>query len=163
MLKKIFKKRKNPLSEESMVKNPIARLGYGIVAYLDILWCLMWTFALYSIFLIPTFTFFGTGSSYANVPEAIDTIYLHTFIGSLGYSSAQCASIPYEVGTLPMTCPTGYIGKITDYGLNTSRRYKYDCKTNQWNKDCRPDHPDVEAGLQAAIDQPWFAFDFSSL
>ena len=53
------------------------------------LWCLIWTFTLYTIFLVPTFMFFGKGGAYADV--AVKSDYLDTYMGNLGYSSVQCA------------------------------------------------------------------------
>ena len=86
--KKAPKKRKNPL-DGANVEDPIAKLGFGIVAYIDMLWCLIWSFTLYSIFLIPTFMFFSQGGAYKNV--AVKSDYLDTYMGNLGYSSVQCA------------------------------------------------------------------------
>ena len=86
--KKAPKKRKNPL-DGADVSDPIAKLGFGIVAYIDMLWCLIWSFTLYSIFLIPTFMFFSSGGAYKDV--AVKSDYLDTYMGNLGYSSVQCA------------------------------------------------------------------------
>ena len=86
--KKAPKKKKNNIGAAAE-QNPIASLGFGIVAYVDMLWCLIWTFTLYTIFLIPTFMFYGKGSAYENV--AVKSDYLDTYMGNLGYSSVQCA------------------------------------------------------------------------
>lgn len=40
---------------------------------------------------MPTFMFFGEGSAYDNVPAAVKSDYLDTYLGNLGYSSVQCA------------------------------------------------------------------------
>ena len=34
---------------------------------MDILWCLIWTFTLYTLFLLPTFFFFLDGKAYEDV------------------------------------------------------------------------------------------------
>ena len=86
--KKSAKKKKNNIGAAAE-QDPIAKLGFGIVAYIDMLWCLIWTFTLYTIFLIPTFMFFSQGGAYKNV--AVKSDYLDTYIGNLGYSSVQCA------------------------------------------------------------------------
>lgn len=91
VVKKQPKKKKNPLGDSATKENPIAKLGFGIVAYVDMLWCLIWTFTLYTILLLPTFMFFGEGSAYDNVPAAVKSDYLDTYLGNLGYSSVQCA------------------------------------------------------------------------
>jgi hypothetical protein len=89
IVKKSKKKRKNPIGEEAQAADPVAVLGFGIVAYLDILWCLIWTFTLYTIFLLPTMSFFSGGGAYDNAKGA--SSYLDTYLGNLGYASVQCA------------------------------------------------------------------------
>lgn len=86
--KKSAKKKKNNIGAAAE-QDPIAKLGFGIVAYIDMLWCLIWTFTLYTIFLVPTFMFYGKGGAYADV--AVKSDYLDTYMGNLGYSSVQCA------------------------------------------------------------------------
>mmetsp|Transcript_3107 Transcript_3107/g.3640 ORF Transcript_3107/g.3640 Transcript_3107/m.3640 type:complete len:211 (+) Transcript_3107:14-646(+) len=117
IVKKTPKKKKNPLGDAVQQENPVAKLGFGIVAYLDMLWCLVWTFTLYTIFLLPTFMFFLDGSAYESV--LVKSSYLDTYLGNLGYSSVQCAQIPANVGRLSLSCPYGVIGEIYDYGVNT--------------------------------------------
>lgn len=84
VVKKAPKKKKNPIGDAAE-SNPVAKLGFGIVAYLDMLWCLVWTFTLYTIFLLPTFMFFLDGTAYDDV--AVKSSYLDTYLGNLGYSS----------------------------------------------------------------------------
>lgn len=91
VVKKAPKKKKDPLGDKAKRENPLAPLGFGIVAYMDILWTLIWTFTLYTIMLLPTFMFFGGGSAYDSVPAAVKSDYLDTYLGNLGYSSVQCA------------------------------------------------------------------------
>ena len=93
VVKKTPKKKKNNLESQAR-ENPLAKLGFGIVAYIDMLWCLIWTFTLYTALLVPTFIFFGEGGAYDSVPAAVKSDYLDTYLGNLGYSSVQCAQIP---------------------------------------------------------------------
>jgi len=91
IVKKSPKPKKNPLGDKAKQENPLAPLGFGIVAYMDILWTLIWTFTLYSVLLLPTFIFFSEGTAYDHVPAAVKSDYLDTYMGNLGYSSVQCA------------------------------------------------------------------------
>ena len=91
VVKKTPKKKKSALNDASKKENPLASLGFGIVAYMDMLWCLIWTFTLYTILLLPTLSFFSEGSAYDSVPAAVKSTYLDTYLGNLGYSSVQCA------------------------------------------------------------------------
>ena len=92
---------------------------------MDILWCLIWTFTLYTVFLLPTFFFFLDGGAYDDVQ--VKSSYLDTYLGNLGYSSVQCAQIPANVGRLSLACPYGVIGEIYDYGVSTDSEHRYDC------------------------------------
>ncbi len=152
VVKKTPKKKKNALGDAAAKENPIAKLGFGIVAYIDMLWCLIWTFTLYTVILLPTFIFFGEGGAYNSVPAAVKSPYLDTYLGNLGYSSVQCASIPAKVEKLSLSCPYGNVGKILDYGVNSNLNDKYVCvNTEGINLACKPDASWVADGLNNAI------------
>lgn len=138
-MKKQKKKKKNPIDGAVVQANPIAQLGFGIVAYMNMLWLLIWTFALYTIFLLPTMIFFSEGSAYDAVPSAVKSDYLDTYLGNLGYSSVQCASIPSDVHRLSLSCPYGTIGEFIDYGVNPLPKNKNVCTNDETNRICRPD------------------------
>ena len=115
--KKSKKSKKNNLGKKAFEEEPLAPLGFGIVAYDHILWTLIVVFALFSLMLLPTLNFFQNGTGYATVSPKI-TQYEKSSLGNLGYSSVQCAAIPVEVGRLNMQCPFGTIGQVLDYGVN---------------------------------------------
>lgn len=100
--------------------DPLAKLGFGIVAYVDMLWTLIWTFTLYSIMLLPTMMYFADGGAYSDVPAAVKSDYLDTYLGSMGYSSVQCAQIPTGLGKLSLSCPYGTIGGVLSHGVNVA-------------------------------------------
>ena len=150
IMKKSSKKKKNPIDGGVVEANPIAQLGFGIVAYVNILWTLIWTFTLYTIFLLPTMIFFGEGSAYDNVPAALKSSYLDGYLGNLGYSSVQCASIPTAVHRLSLDCPYGTIGEFLDYGVNPLQANKNTCVTDASNKMCKPDADFVLANLNGS-------------
>jgi hypothetical protein len=63
--KKSKKQKKNNLTnEEKLAANPLARLGFGIVAYIDILWTLIVVFGFFSVLLLPTLHNFRAGTGY---------------------------------------------------------------------------------------------------
>ena len=69
-----------------MKAEPLARLGFGIVAYTDILWTLIMVFGLFSLLLYPTMAAFHAGTGYSNVnPDVI--AYELDMLGNMGYSS----------------------------------------------------------------------------
>ena len=144
IVKKWKRKIKNPLSEKTKYERPVAQLGFGIVAYLDMLWSLIWTFALYSLILIPTFSFYSHGGAYDSVPEKLQSTYLHTYMCNLGYSHVQCTTIPQPVGKIKLNCPYGTIGQIYDYGVDQGQENKYQCINNKENEGCKPNMDFVE-------------------
>ena len=64
IVKKQVKKKKNPIDGGVVDANPIAQLGFGIVAYVNMLWMLIWTFTIYTLILLPTMFSYSAGSAY---------------------------------------------------------------------------------------------------
>ena len=159
IVKKPPKKKKNNIGEAAKA-NPIAQLGFGIVAYVDMLWCLIWTFTLYTVLLLPTFMFYGEGKAYDDVPAAVKSTYLDSYLGNLGYSSVQCAQIPLSVEKLALSCPYGVIGEYLDYGVNTSLDDKYVCMTNDVNSGCTPNAPHIQEKLDELLNDETGLIDF---
>jgi len=57
--KRAPKKKKNNLGDKAIEADPLAKLGFGIVAYMGLLWTLIWSFIIYSLLLIPTMSYFS--------------------------------------------------------------------------------------------------------
>lgn len=113
------------------------------------LWCLILTFTLYSLLLLPTLTFFSGGKAYDSVPDIVKSSYLDTYLGNLGYSSVECTQMPAAVQKISLSCPYGSIGKVLDYGVNTAVEDKYGCMSNDQNMPCKPNAEWVTEGSQA--------------
>ena len=103
-------------------------------------------FAVFSLMLIPTMTFFNKGTSVDSANQLATQMqgYEVGMISNIGYSSVQCASIPAEVGELSLGCPYGTIGatdgKPLDFGVNIGQANARSCTTNDINKKCKPDN-----------------------
>lgn len=91
--KKRKKKKNNIANQKKLEERPIASLGFGIVAYMDILWTLIISFFFFSILLLPTMSYYNAGTGYKSLNENLSQYELGT-LGNMGYSSVQCASIP---------------------------------------------------------------------
>ena len=63
--KRAKKPRKQNLDPEKCKGDPISTLGFGIVAYLGMMYYMIWAFALFSFLLIPVFKFYSNGQAYA--------------------------------------------------------------------------------------------------
>ena len=162
--KKEVKKKKNPIKGGDVVEtNAIAQLGFGIVAYVNILWMLIWTFTVYTLLLLPTMFSYSDGTAYSAVPEAVKSSYLDSYLGNLGYSSVQCASIPSKVGQLNIDCPYGKIGKFLDYGINPLVKNKNICVNDSSNEGCYPDSDYVKTELESSIGLSEKLFTFNGV
>lgn len=136
--KRKAKKRKNP-AEGHQSEDPLDQLGFGIVAYDEMMWKFIWLFLLFSVLMAPAIHFNSKGTGYAFVPKALQSYEMKT-LGNLGYSSVQCQSIPVAVGKLSVSCPYGVIGEFFDWGINHSSDggASDSCLTTDFNSACKP-------------------------
>jgi hypothetical protein len=79
------KKQKKNVGKEIFKANPLATLGFGITAYVDILWTMSLFFIFASALMWPTLQFYKSGSGYDSVTALIG--YENTMIANIGYSS----------------------------------------------------------------------------
>ena len=91
-------------------------MGYGIVAYVDILYKLIWVFLLFSVLSFPMLCAYKTGSGYEG---DIYVGYAGSMVANLGYSHTSCINAPLSIGSLTMSCSYGTIGQIFDYGVTS--------------------------------------------
>ena len=95
--KRSKKQKKKQLSEEATESEPLAQLGFGIVAYVGMMYYFIWLFALFTVLLLPVFLFYSNGTAYDNLDQ--DKLeYAPRTLGALGYAAYQCASIPVAIG-----------------------------------------------------------------
>ena len=65
--KRSKKAKKKQLSDKATQAEPLAQLGFGIVAYTGMLYYMIWAFLLYTIMLIPVFIIYENGTAYDNL------------------------------------------------------------------------------------------------
>jgi hypothetical protein len=75
--------------------DPLSIYGYGISAYLNIIWVLFLLFTVLSLITIPVLQIYKSGNGFN--PEILSTKFGQYSLGNLGYSSIQCASVPLDV------------------------------------------------------------------
>ena len=129
------------------------------MAYTDALWGLILFFALFSILLAPTLSFYHHGSGYRTVNPKV-VAYEYGMLGNLGYSSVQCASIPLDVGQINMMCPFGTIGEIYDSGINQKDKDATNCAENDSIKACHPNSNAFTAAMTASIGKENYLYEF---
>lgn len=110
------KKKKSPVDEEKQNADPLTRLGFGICAYRDIVKAMAYSFVLFSLFMIPTFKIYKSGTAYVNLSESMKS-YESNMLGNLGYSSVSCLSMPVEIGSYELSCNYGIIGEVLNFGI----------------------------------------------
>jgi hypothetical protein len=131
------------MSGKASEQEPLASLGYGIVAYVDILYSMIWAFLLFSVMMVPTMQAFKSGNAYeGNVHAGHAT----SMISNLGYSNMECRNIPMSLGNIAITCPYGTVGKIFDYGINheESGSPVDSCVNNNQNRGCKPNNGKID-------------------
>ena len=106
-IRKSFRQLKNKLSRFKK-QDPIFRLGFGIVAFRDIMKSMIVIFAIFTIFLIPQLSIF---KKYNNSTSN------NLMLSSLGYSTALCVNLPVELGKVQAKCKFGQIGRILSFGV----------------------------------------------
>ena len=139
---KAVPKVKQQMSARAAEEDPLAALGYGIVAYTNILQTMIWVFIGFSVLLLPTMINYSAGDAYEGDPMAG---FASGMISNMGYSSVECANSPIDIGQFTFSCPYGTVGRILDYGVNNpSDGSPVDaCRNNSVNKACTPDSKSI--------------------
>lgn len=110
------KKKKSPVDEDKQNADPLTKLGFGICAYRDIVKAMAWSFVLFSLFMIPQFKIYASGTAYANLSESMQSNE-NRMLGNMGYSSVSCLSMPVEIGSYVYSCNYGVIGEVLSFGI----------------------------------------------
>lgn len=107
------KKKQAPKVEEEAEPDPLNYLGFGMVAYRDLMFTMFCLFALLSVIMIPAMVF------YQNQGGLLDAkgFAAKFSLGNFGYSSSQCQSVPFSLGAVPINCPYGEMGQVISVGV----------------------------------------------
>lgn len=160
--KQVVKKHSAKVKQHMNAKaadDPLSNLGYGIVAYVNILYTMFWTFLGFSVLLLPTIQAFKSGVAYA---DDAHVGYANSMISNLGYSAVECRNIPVSVGKLAITCPYGTVGKIFEIGVNNpdSGSPVDSCVVNDQNKQCKPDTGHYRSMFNKAVGKSRYNVNF---
>ena len=114
-MKRSARKEKRNISHQAADEDPLAQLGFGIVAYVHILKTMVLTFVIFTILFIPTMMNYKTGDNYAGDPRGG---HASGMISNLGYSSVECINSPLALEKITLYCSYGTVGEIMEYGIN---------------------------------------------
>ena len=95
-----------PAESAEVRKEPILSYGFGISAYLNIMFNLMWLFIAFSIIAAPMLLSYTSGAIYEEQNLAIVGNAVYS-LGNMGYATQECYSSPIEVGRIALSCPQG--------------------------------------------------------
>jgi hypothetical protein len=100
------KKKKAAPPTDEKEPDPLNYLGFGMVAYRDLMFTMFMLFALMSVIMLPAMMFYkGRGG----LPDAKGFAARYS-LGNFGYSSSQCRSVPFTLGAIRVECPFGFVG-----------------------------------------------------
>ncbi len=109
------------VSEEEKKDDPYLILGFGMIAYRDLLFTMIIIFSILTVVMMPAFFFF---QKYDGIRPAAQKSYVKYSLGNMGYSTAQCSLIPLGAGDyedsfqVPLECPFGTFGTAYSFGVN---------------------------------------------
>ncbi len=114
------KKAKEQPKADEKEPDPLNYLGFGMIAYRDLMFTMFWLFAVLSVIMLPAMNFYSDQGA-IEAPKGFASKYS---IGNFGYSTSQCVNTPFSIGKLPMECPYGKLGKVNAVGVIPSTEAK---------------------------------------
>lgn len=85
------------VEEEEAKKDPYLLLGYGMIAYRDLMLAMIYLFTFFTILTIPATIFFSAHAGYGSNPN---TSWASLSLGSYGYSATDCEFVPMPINSL---------------------------------------------------------------
>ena len=141
--KKDKKKKKQAPPQDEGEPDTLNYLGFGMVAYRDLMFTMVVLFAILSVIMIPAMTFYSAQGGITN------SVYPAKYsLGNFGYSSSQCQFVPFQLNAIPINCPYGSIQVVNHVGVIPSTiDDKTICHVNQDLTAICP----LQAGLNAEV------------
>lgn len=124
--------KKRPKLSKEMRDDPFNFLGFGMVAYRDLMFVLILLFTALSLIMLPVIYIYKGHSAIAKPSK-----FTNLSLGNMGYSSTQCQRIPYDLKRITMFCPFGNVTDIKYLGINPDGIPDRDsCFDTDQNKKC---------------------------
>jgi hypothetical protein len=109
------KKHNGPAPEEGEEADPLNYLGFGMIAYRDLMFTMFCLFTIMSIIMIPAMSFYNAQGA---IDESIKRGWAAPLsLGAFGYSSSMCATAPMGLGAIPISCNYGSLGRVVSVGV----------------------------------------------
>lgn len=123
-------------------EDAMTRLGYGVVSYFNVIWTFLVIFTMITAINVPVMYANSQWAGFANIRQLSG--YAQYTLGNLGASEARCLNVRLLSESLSVSCNTGQIGKITQWGV-----YAKDTEADQRSL-CSADGVSVSTGLSCA-------------
>eukprot|EP00347_Sterkiella_histriomuscorum_P023421 403334704 len=119
----------NPKPQFQENEDPVDYLGLGVTSYFQVLRVLMFTFFVLTILHIPVMSMYKSHGNFNE--ETGEKASLKLSLGSMGFSQVKCTQTGMATDRIVLSCKTGFIGKIVDFGLNARFENRDMCIRNQ--------------------------------
>lgn len=113
-------------------EDPLGFLGFGIVSYFDLIKSMFFLFAVLTLVNMPALLIYKSYSNYSE--DMVDNFHRTSTLGNMGFSTPKCMDTSMTTNTIILSCNTGHIGKITDFGVNAKGERRTLCRRNQLGK-----------------------------
>ena len=119
-------KKKFQVPEGEDKTDRLNELGFGIVAYKDLMFNMFALFAVMSMIIVPAMYYYGEQDA-----MTITSNYLGYSLGNFGYSDTVCQTTPFSLKQTVMKCNYGYVANVESAGvISDSMPEKNICNTN---------------------------------
>jgi len=109
--------------------DPIYYLGFGVVSYFDLIKTMIIVFSILSLANLPNLLIYQSYENYEG--DLVDRFYKEATLGNMGFSTTKCVTTSMETNNIILSCKTGFIAKITDFGINAKGEDKNICQKNK--------------------------------
>jgi len=150
----------NKQYHEDADNDPYMQLGFGLMAYRNLLEGLILCFFFLTCLIYPVTQIYARGAGYQSRVEDHSPLCSKYMLGNLGYSSVQCQTASFGLAKIALQCPYGKIDQISDagiegpiFGINSYKlkNNQQSCMVKGENKPCSD-----------LVDKTWFNEQFRS-
>lgn len=103
-------------------------LGFGVSSYFHVIRIFMLMFLVLTIANIPVLKIYTSYSNYKD--ETSDKIFKTTSLGNMGFSMTKCTSSYLGSDQMVLSCKTGNINALVDFGITPKFENRDQCLRN---------------------------------
>lgn len=119
----------NKQYHEDADNDPYMQLGFGMMAYRNLLESLILCFFILTCLIYPVTQIYSKGDGYTTSKDTHSPLSTKYMLGNMGYSTTQCQLASFELRRMALQCPYGKISQknelifgINEYGLQPTQK-----------------------------------------